>query len=150
MIDFKAICNGILLPIEEVDDPVFSEKMMGDGLAFCPASSTILAPISGEITFLYPTGHALGICDDNGVEVLIHVGLGSFKMANKAITAKVKVGDRVKSGDVLLEVDIACFKKQGIDSIIPVVFTKGHRVKLLKSHQQVVCGETGIVEISDL
>ena len=146
MESFKAICDGRLISLQEVNDPVFSEKMMGDGCAFLPSGSIVSAPLSGEVTMIYPTGHALGITSDEGFEVLIHVGLNSFTLGDQAIRQCVKVGDRVSAGQQLLDVDFDVFRAHNIDTVIPVVFTSGQRIEL-SGATEVVMGQESIVTI---
>ena len=106
-----------------VPDKVFAEKMMGDGFAIDPTGGTVIAPVSGEVTSLFATKHAVGITSDNGLEILIHVGMDTVSLGGEGITAFIKQGDRVKVGDKLLEVDFDLIKDKVPSLITPIVFT---------------------------
>lgn len=123
----SAIADGKLTDLSQVNDPVFSQKMMGDGFAIVPASSAkcIYAPITGEIVMLAETGHAVGIRNKDGVEVLAHIGLDTVKLEGKGFKPLVKVGDHVEMGQVLIEFDQKAIKNAGLDSTIMTVFTAG-------------------------
>lgn len=112
--DIVAIVDGKSIPIEEVKDGVFSEKMMGEGMAFLPEDGKIVAPCSGKMSVVYDTGHAYGITRADGLEILIHIGLDTVNLNGKGFTAKVKADQEVKQGQLLCEVDLAYLKSQGI------------------------------------
>lgn len=146
---FKAICNSTLLPLEAVKDPVFSQKMLGDGVAFYPESSTLYAPVTSTITMIYPTKHAIGMTAADNVEVLVHIGLESYQIDSDVIQVKVQVGDKVNAGDILAEVNFDYFKQHDIDMTIPVVITSGQKITVLKPHQQVVALDNQIISWLD-
>ena len=125
--------KGEIIPITEVEDKVFSEKLMGDGFAVKPSEGKVYAPFSGEITVAFPTGHAYGMKCDNGKEILIHVGMDTVELDGKGFTQHVKQGDRVKQGDLLCEVDLDFIKKSGKSTVTPVIFTDGTTVSELKT-----------------
>ena len=106
VIEFVTPLEGEIIKIDQVDDPVFSEKMMGDGFAIMPTNGKIYAPIDGEVASIFPTGHAIGIKHGEKLEVLIHFGLETVKLKGEGFTTHVKQGDKVKAGDLLIEVDI--------------------------------------------
>lgn len=136
-----AICTGSLVSIETVADAVFSSRMMGDGFAMIPEESRIVSPVSGEVQFLYPTGHAVGIKTDAGVEILIHVGLETFKVPTGVIQPHINIGDRVAVNDLLLTIDLEYFKAHQINVITPVVFTSGEKINDTISKRTFVAGE---------
>lgn len=144
---FGSICKGTLVPIEEVNDAVFSEKMMGDGVAFLPTQGRIVSPVNGKVSLVYPSGHAVGIIDELGREILIHFGLNTFQITDSVMLPRVKVGDKIVVGSLLIEVDLEYFKNKGLDSITSVVFTSGEKIELLKSHQDVDESELNIIKI---
>ena len=113
--------KGKMIPLSEVNDPVFSEKMMGDGCAFVFDGDTIYAPCKGEIILIANTRHAIGIKAENGAEILIHIGLDTVALKGKHFTGHVKEGDRVKKGDLLLEFDQKAIEAAGYDMISPVI-----------------------------
>ncbi|MBS6005756.1 MAG: glucose-specific PTS transporter subunit IIBC [Clostridium baratii] len=121
--DILCPLTGEVLKLSMVPDKVFAEKMMGDGFAIDPTGGTVIAPVSGEVTSLFATKHAVGITSDNGLEILIHVGMDTVSLGGEGITAFIKQGDRVKVGDKLLEVDFELIKDKVPSLITPIVFT---------------------------
>lgn len=121
--DILCPLTGEVLKLSMVPDKVFAEKMMGDGFAIDPTGGTVIAPVSGEVTSLFATKHAVGITSDNGLEILIHVGMDTVSLGGEGITAFIKQGDRVKVGDKLLEVDFNLIKDKVPSLITPIVFT---------------------------
>ena len=115
--------NGELLEITKVPDEVFSTKMMGDGFAIEPTGNVVVSPVSGEITSLFATKHAIGITSEHGLEILIHVGMDTVSLKGEGFTAYVNQGDKVKIGDKLLTVDFDSIKEKVPSIITPVVFT---------------------------
>ena len=119
----RAPLAGSVIPIEEVGDPVFAGKVLGEGCAIQPTEGKIYAPIGGEITSVAETKHAFGIRSQEGVELLIHFGLETVSQKGEGFTAFVKVGDRVQTGDLLATVDVDLLKGKEIDLTTPVVLT---------------------------
>ncbi|MGX7263263.1 beta-glucoside-specific PTS transporter subunit IIABC [Enterococcus crotali] len=115
--------KGQVIPLEQVNDSAFSGKMMGEGLAIIPEEDTITAPFDGEVTALFPTKHAIGLTSENGIEVLIHVGIDTVELAGKYFTTFVETGDKVKKGQKILSVDFAKVKEAGYDITTPIVVT---------------------------
>lgn len=113
--------KGTILPLNEVADAVFSSEMLGKGFAVEPAEGKTYAPIDGKISAVFDTKHAIGITGDQGVELLVHMGLDTVKLEGKGFDVKVKVGDTVKAGDLLAEFDIDFIKKEGYPVTTPVV-----------------------------
>ncbi|NRY63240.1 beta-glucoside-specific PTS transporter subunit IIABC [Clostridium beijerinckii] len=120
----------ILAPIEgksvslsQVNDITFSEEIMGKGVAIIPSEGKAVSPVNGVISALFETKHAIGITSDDGVEILIHIGLDTVKLGGKHFTAHIKSGDKVKAGDLLVEFDIEAIKKEGYEIITPVLVT---------------------------
>ncbi|MFF2291226.1 glucose-specific PTS transporter subunit IIBC [Peribacillus butanolivorans] len=133
---FVSPIKGEIKPITEVPDPVFAEKMMGDGFAIVPEDGLVVSPVDGTIVNLFPTKHAIGIVSDAGREILIHVGIDTVKLEGKGFEALVTQGDKVKSGQPLLKVDIEYIKNNATSIITPIVFTnlsEGESVKIEKS-----------------
>lgn len=121
--DILAPLTGKVIRIEDVPDKVFAEKMMGEGFAIEPLGNIVSAPVTGEITSLFATKHAIGITSDNGLEILIHVGMDTVSLNGEGFTAYVKQGDRVKIGDKLLSVDFDIIREKVPSIVTPVVFT---------------------------
>lgn len=127
----KAIINGKisspvagkLIPLSEVKDEVFSKLLVGNGIAILPEDNNIYAPIDGIITSVFPSKHAIGILGDNGVEILIHVGLDTVNLNGQYFESFVNNGDRIKKGDKLLTVDLVSLKTKGYDTVVMVIVT---------------------------
>lgn len=115
--------DGKLIPLCEVPDTVFNSGMMGQGVGFIYSGSQVCAPASGTISVVAQTGHAVGMNADNGAEILIHIGLDTVALGGQGFTVKVKNGQRVKTGDVLVEIDRAFMAEKGIDLTTPMVIT---------------------------
>lgn len=113
--------EGTIVPLENVKDEVFASKMMGDGIAIEPSAGKVYAPFDGEVAALFPTGHAVGIRSTNGCEILIHVGLNTVELEGAPFQIKVKQGDKVTKGQILLEFDMEAIKTAGYDLITPVI-----------------------------
>ena len=116
-------CKGTVVPITEVPDPVFSEKVLGDGFAVIPAEGKIYAPTDGVGTLVFDTLHAVGMTSSMGTEILIHIGLDTVTLGGEPFTAHVAAGDKVKKGDLLVEVDLDKIKAAGLNSITPVLIS---------------------------
>lgn len=114
--------TGSTVPIEEVPDPVFAEKMLGDGVAVQPAQGTAVAPLDGTITVLHSSGHAFAIQADNStLGVLVHIGLDTVKLKGQGFKLHAKVGDRVKAGQPVVEFDLALIAAAGYSALSPVI-----------------------------
>jgi PTS system N-acetylglucosamine-specific IIC component len=117
--------SGTVIPLSQVNDPVFSGGIMGEGVAIVPTEGRLVAPFDGEVVTAFPTGHAFGIKGDNGAEVLLHVGLDTVNLKGQHFTSKVVQGQRVHAGDTLVEFDIPAIKAAGYDVTTPVIVTNG-------------------------
>ncbi len=113
--------RGEAVALSEVKDEVFSGGLMGQGLAIQPEEGKVYSPCDGTVSTIFPTGHAVGIMGDNGVEVLIHIGMDTVKLDGKGFTKKVSDGDRIKAGQLLIEFDIDLIKKEGYSVLSPVI-----------------------------
>ena len=113
--------DGICVQISEVSDPTFGEEIIGKGVAIRPSNGRIVSPVDGEISTIFPTGHAVGITTADGVELLIHIGLDTVALKGEHFSAHVSSGDKVKKGDLLVEVDMEAVKEKGYDTITPVI-----------------------------
>ena len=104
-LELLAPLSGVLLALDQVPDPVFASRMIGDGLCIDPTSQTLCAPLGGVVSNIQDTGHAVSITDDNGVQVLMHIGLDTVNLAGKGFTRLVEEGQRVEAGEALIEFD---------------------------------------------
>lgn len=115
--------SGSVIPLSEVSDPTFASELMGKGIAIFPSAGRVLAPSSGVVESLFKTRHAVGIKSDEGVEILIHVGIDTVKLDGQYFTAHVQQGTRVRQGDLLLTFDITEISAAGYDLTTPVIIT---------------------------
>ena len=130
--EVKAPIKGNLISLSEVSDDVFSQKMLGDGFAVKPTGQEVVAPVSGTITTLFPTKHAIGIKTDEALEVLIHLGIDTVELKGEPFKLFVEQGDSVKAGDKLAEMDIADVADHGLDNTVMVVYTNMDLLKEVK------------------
>lgn len=119
----KAPVNGTVLPLSEVKDDAFAGGVLGMGAAIVPENGNICAPCSGIISAMYPTGHAVGIQSDAGAEILIHIGMDTVSMNGDGFTVKVKEGEAVRAGDLLVCADLKKIRAAGLDTTTPVIVT---------------------------
>ncbi len=117
--------NGTVVPLEQVPDAVFADKILGDGCAVIPKDGKIYSPVNGEISSVAETLHAYGFTSEDGLEVLVHFGLETVALGGEGFTAHVKEGDIVKIGDLVAEVDMELLKSKNINSITPVIVCDG-------------------------
>lgn len=141
--------TGKLVGIEQVPDPTFSQKMMGDGAAIEPAEGKVLSPVNGEVIQFFHTKHAIGIRSITGLEILIHVGLETVMMNGEGFEGHVAVGDKVKAGDLLLTFDMDLVKEKAASTITPIIITNGDIVETLGNEpdKETVAGQTKIMEV---
>lgn len=115
--------TGEVISLAEVPDPVFSNKMMGDGIAIIPKEGKLVSPVEGEIVQVFPTKHAIGIKSARGVEILIHVGLETVDLKGEGFETFVKEGQSVKVGDVLSTFDIHFLESKNKEIVTPIIIT---------------------------
>lgn len=130
--DVHSVADGQVIKIEDVKDPVFSQKMMGDGFAVEPENGKIVSPVAGKVASIFPTKHALGLVTDNGLEVLVHIGLDTVSLEGKPFEVKVTEGQTVAAGDLLVEADLAAIREAGRETSTVVVFTNADAIKSVK------------------
>ncbi len=124
--------DGNIVEIENVPDEVFSQKLAGDGIAILPISSTFSAPISGMITKIFSTNHAFSIRGNNGIEVLVHIGLDTVELKGEGFKRLVEEGDKVHSGKPIIYVDLAFLESKGKNLITPIIVTSEKKIQLEK------------------
>lgn len=127
--DFISPMQGRLMPLTEVEDQVFSQGLMGDGFAVELKDGQVLAPFSGEVVMTFPTKHAYGLRREDGLEVLIHIGMDTVQLNGEGFESYVQQGDHVVQGQVLAKVDIDYVLSQGKSVVSPVVFTSGQHIE---------------------
>ena len=119
--DFYAPMAGKAVPITEVPDPTFAEGMLGNGIAIEPAEGKVYAPCDATVDMMFTTGHAVSLVADCGAEVLIHIGLETVSLEGKPFKVHAANGDKVKKGQLLMEVDLDAVKAAGLPIITPMV-----------------------------
>lgn len=115
--------NGTCIPLSEVNDAVFSQKILGDGAAIIPSEGKVYAPVNGTVSTVFDTKHAIGLLSEGGVELLIHIGIDTVNLEGKHFTAHVASGQKIKKGDLLVSFDQEMIKKEGYDTVTPVLIT---------------------------
>lgn len=135
--------NGKIFPLEQVPDPVFSQKMMGEGVAIMPSEGNIFSPIDGTVVLLAETKHAIGLRSNDGTEILIHIGLETVLLKGQGFTVSVKEGDTVSIGQLLIEVDWDFISKNANSILTPIIITNsGERDVQYEGSKECVMGET--------
>ena len=119
--DFYAPMAGKAVPVSEVPDPTFAEGMLGNGIAIEPAEGKVYAPCDATVDMMFETGHAVSLVADSGAEILIHVGLETVGLEGKPFTVHVANGDKVKKGQLMIEVDLDAVKAAGLPTITPML-----------------------------
>ncbi|MDU3839767.1 MAG: PTS transporter subunit IIBC [Streptococcus mitis] len=130
-----SVADGQVVALEQVKDPVFAQKMMGDGFAVEPANGNIVSPVSGTVSSIFPTKHALGIVTEPGLEVLVHIGLDTVSLEGKPFTVHVAEGQKVVAGDLLVTADLDAIRAAGRETSTVVVFTNAEAIKSVKLEQ---------------
>ena len=130
-----SVADGQVVALEQVEDPVFAQKMMGDGFAVEPANGNIVSPVTGTVSSIFPTKHALGLVTDSGLEVLVHIGLDTVSLEGKPFTVHVSEGQKVAAGDLLVTADLDAIRAAGRETSTVVVFTNAEAIKSVKLEQ---------------
>ena len=130
-----SVADGQVIALEQVKDPVFAQKMMGDGFAVEPANGNIVSPVSGTVSSIFPTKHALGLVTEAGLEVLVHIGLDTVSLEGKPFTVHVSEGQKVAAGDLLVTADLDAIRAAGRETSTVVVFTNAEAIKSVKLEQ---------------
>lgn len=130
-----SVADGQVIELEQVKDPVFAQKMMGDGFAVEPANGNIVSPVSGTVSSVFPTKHALGLVTEAGLEVLVHIGLDTVSLEGKPFTVHVAEGQKVAAGDLLVTADLDAIRGADRETSTVVVFTNAEAIKSVKLEQ---------------
>lgn len=129
---FTSVVDGTVIAIEAVNDQVFSQKMMGEGFAVEPTGTIVVAPLSGTVTAVFPTKHAIGMVTEDGVEVLVHMGLDTVEMTDQAFDVFVKEGDHIEQGTKIAEADWEKVRAAGKGTTVVIVFTNSAAIDQFK------------------
>lgn len=121
--------EGDRVPLESVSDQVFAKKMMGDGVAIQPKHTQIYAPCSGTVSVVFPTGHAYGITRDDGIEILIHLGINTVELEGEGFETKVSQGDTVKQGEILGTADWNLIASKDRETVSMIIVTSGQNIE---------------------
>ena len=127
--EVETVADGQVIDLANVKDPVFSQKMMGDGFAVEPENGKIYSPVAGTVTSVFPSKHAIGLVTDNGLEVLVHIGLETVSLEGKPFEVHVSEGQKVAAGDLLVTADLEAIKEAGRETSTIVVFTNAAAIK---------------------
>ena len=135
--------TGTAVAITEVPDPIFIEKILGDGIAIVPTEGKVVSPVDGTVSKVAETGHIYAVTSDNGVEVVIHVGLETVALNGKCFQIHVKEGDKVTRGQILVEFDMDAVQKAGYSLVTPVIITNTNQFA------DIVTSASGTVDVAD-
>ena len=148
-INLFAPMNGEIVKLDDVSDPAFSQKMMGEGIAIDPSDDFVVSPCEGEIVQIFDTNHGVGIETEEGVEILIHIGIDTVKLKGEGFTRIANPGDKVNVGDELIKIDREFLKENAPSLVTPIVITNSFEVnQVIDSGDKVVAGENKILQIS--
>lgn len=117
-------CLGVVRHLENVNDVAFAQKLIGEGIAVVPTNGEIVSPVAGEVAMVFPTGHALGIKTNEGIEILIHVGIDTVELEGKGFESFVQPGNKVNVGDKLLKVNVEEVLNEGYEIDTMVIVTE--------------------------
>lgn len=146
-LELASCVKGEMIPLEDVKDPVFSSKVMGDGVAFIPEVGEITSPVDGIIEVAFPTGHAIGLKSDSNVEILIHVGINTVELNGDGFKLLVKQGERVTRGQKLIEFDLKKIKEKGYDTTTMLLITEANSKTVRKENYRNVVNEDKVLEL---
>ncbi|GGF20639.1 PTS glucose transporter subunit IIA [Halobacillus andaensis] len=147
-VEVVAPVNGEIVDLKKVPDPVFAEKMMGEGLAIKPADGEVVSPVNGEVVQLFPTNHAVGLKTKSGVEVLIHIGLETVSMEGEGFTAHISQGDKVRAGDKLISFEKGLVEEKAKSTVTPIIITNSNDVNVeVKEETKAAAGTTVLMNV---
>ena len=142
-VEVKAFFQGTALQLEKVNDPIFADKVMGDGVAIEPQDGTLYAPVSGTVATIFDTKHAIGYKLDNGADVLMHIGMDTVELEGKGFDLDISVGDKVQAGQLIGKIDLSYIKSQGKEVTTPVLLTTmdEYKIEFVKTEGPVNVGD---------
>ncbi|WMY94887.1 MAG: PTS glucose transporter subunit IIA [Arsenophonus sp.] len=148
VINIIAPISGEIFQIEDVPDVVFSEKIVGDGVAIKPSGNKILAPMNGTISKIFETNHAFSMKSDSGIELFVHLGIDTIDLKSEGFSRIAKEGQKVKIGDLILNFDLPLIEKKAKSTLTPVIISNIDEIKkLIKSTGYITAGKTIIMKI---
>lgn len=140
--------DGEIVALASVDDEVFAQKMVGDGVAIRPVTGSFTAPIDGVVTKIFSTNHAYSIKSDKDLEIMVHIGLETVALDGQGFTRIATEGETVKAGDVIIEADLAYIQTHAKDTITPIIISEESDVKKIEKRLAVVKCQDKIMEVS--
>ncbi|MGZ9586830.1 PTS sugar transporter subunit IIA [Paenibacillus marinisediminis] len=147
-VSITAPMTGKVVPLEQVPDPAFSQKIIGDGIAVEPDQGLLIAPFDGHVVHLIDSRHSLVLGHDSGLELLVHIGVNTVSLQGKPFKTYVKTGDKFKKGDKLIEFDMDMIKAEGLPVITPIVVANGDAVASMKVHEgSITAGSGELMEV---
>lgn len=147
LVTFKAPVYGETVDLVELPDPVFAEKMVGDGVAFRPERGVLYAPVDGEVVQVFPTKHAIGLRTKEGLEVLIHIGLDTVEMKGEGFKSHIRQNQKVKAGEKIMEFALDRITAHGKSTLTPLLITNMTAVKEIKIQHGKVTPESNVMEV---
>lgn len=146
--EVRAPIDGMLIPIEEVNDEVFSSKMAGDGLAIMPIGDIFVSPIDGVITKIFSTNHAFSVKSKQDLEVMVHIGLETVALKGEGFERLANEGDEVKAGDPIIKADMDYIKAHAKDIVTPILITDESKYDAIDKNDNVVKSGDHIMDVS--
>jgi glucose-specific phosphotransferase system IIA component len=147
MVPIVAPVEGKVVPLEEVNDEVFSTKLAGEGVAIIPQGNLFVAPVSGVVTKIFATNHAFSIQHSKALEIMVHIGLDTVTLEGVGFERLVQEGERVEAGDAVIKVDLEYIQKHAKDSITPIVILDDNTTRSITPHLGVTNANNVIMEV---
>lgn len=142
-----AAVSGKVLPLSEVPDPVFAQKMAGDGIAIDPSSDIVVAPADGELSLVFNTKHAFAMTLDNGAEILVHIGVNTVTLEGEGFEQLAEAGTKVKAGTPIIKIDREFIKSKDLSLMTPILITNPDSFELKNIENiDAIAGETTVIE----
>ncbi len=139
--------TGVCVDLDEVPDEVFADRLLGEGVAILPSEDEVKSPVDGTVVQVFDTLHAYSIKSDDGLEILVHIGINTVELGGEGFKTTLKDGDRVRAGDTLCFADIKLIKEKGYELYTPIIIANHDEVKGLEMLKgEVVGGETTVME----
>jgi len=142
--------TGRVIPLERVPDPVFSQKLAGDGVAVVPTEGNLVAPVSGKVVSLLGSGHAVGLVSEEGLEILLHIGIDTVKLNGRGFRPRVEAGAHVAAGEQLIQFDLALLETAGCSPITPVLITNEQQLVCEKKLQTDIDVQAGVSRLTHM